>query len=151
MSAVKPKPLKLSRPEPTESAVQSGILKALGLHPAVAWHGRFNSGASMVGEGKAQRFVRYHTAKGCSDILGQLKDGRFLAIEVKRLSGKVTPDQAAFLAKVQQNGGVAFVARSVEEAWKVLDGVMRDRNSARENATVSGREPSGGVKSMEQF
>ena len=145
MSITKPKPLKLTRPEPTESAVQSGILKALGLHPFVAWHGRFNSGAAMIGEGKALRFVRYHTVKGCSDILGQLKDGRFLAIEVKRPSGRVTPDQAAFLAQVQQNGGVAFVARSVEEAWKVLDGVMRDRNSANENARVVELKLSSGV------
>ena len=136
MSITKPKPLKLTRPEPTEAIVQSSILKALALHPAVAWHGRFNSGASTVGEGKALRFVRYNTVAGCSDILGQLIDGRFLAIEVKRPSGKVTPDQAVFLAKVQKNGGVAFVARSVDEAWKVLDGVMRDRNSANENAQV---------------
>ena len=33
---------------------------------------------------------------GCSDILGMLKDGRFLACEVKAPKGKLRPEQREF-------------------------------------------------------
>lgn len=121
--AVNPKALKLTRPEPLESDIQSQILRALKIHPAVSWSGRFNSGAQVIGEGKARRFVRYHTVKGLSDIIGQLVDGRMLAIEVKRPSGRVTDDQEAFINLVKNSGGCAFVARSVAEVFAELDQV----------------------------
>jgi hypothetical protein len=54
-------------------------------------------------------------APGVADILGILKDGRFLAIEVKSPTGKVPPHQQLFLDEISGRGGVAFVARSVEE------------------------------------
>lgn len=117
------KALRLTKPEPLESDIQAQILRALKIHPAVAWCGRFNSGAQVIGEGKSRRFVRFSTVKGLSDILGQLVDGRMLAIEVKRPSGRVTEDQMAFISMVANSGGVAFVARSVAEAWAILDGV----------------------------
>jgi len=44
----------------------------------------------------------------------------FAAIEVKSPTGRTTPEQAAFLAQVQQMGGLAGVARSVEEAAAIL-------------------------------
>jgi hypothetical protein len=38
-----------------------------------------------------------------------------LAIEVKSPKGRVSPQQAQFLAEIEARRGVAFVARSVEE------------------------------------
>lgn len=123
------KPLRLTKTEPLEADIQSSILRALKIHPAVSWAGRFNSGAQVIGEGKSRRFVRFSTVKGLADIIGQLTDGRFLAIEVKRPSGKVTDEQAAFIGMVQNSNGVAFVARSVAEVFQVLDGVMRGQKN----------------------
>jgi predicted RecB family endonuclease len=54
-------------------------------------------------------------APGVSDILGVLKGGRFLAIEVKAAKGRVSPHQQLFLDSINGAGGLAFVARSVEE------------------------------------
>lgn len=119
------KPATPKRKEPLEADIQAQILRALKIHPVVSWAGRFNSGAQVLGEGKARRFVRYHTVKGLSDIIGQLTDGRMLAIEVKRPSGRVTEEQAAFLGLVKNSGGCAFVARSVAEAFAVLDAEIR--------------------------
>lgn len=116
--------LKLTRQEPTESDIQSAIMRALKIHPAVAWFGRFNSGAQVVGEGKKKRFIRFSSVKGLSDILGQLTDGRTLAIEVKRPSGRVSEDQSAFIEKVQGANGIAFIARSVSDVFEALDGVL---------------------------
>lgn len=100
---------------PTEAAVLAACIKALALHPAVAWAHRMNTGALTSGD----RYVRFGF-KGCSDIIGQLMDGRFLAIEVKRPGGIVTEDQLAFLARVQDNHGLAFVAWSVDDIGRGL-------------------------------
>ena len=47
--------------------------------------------------------------------LGVKKVGLFLGIEVKTAKGKVTDYQAAFLNAIRSAGGVAIVARSVED------------------------------------
>lgn len=58
--------------------------------------------------------------KGVSDILG-MWNGRMLAIEVKRPGGLVTADQHAFINRVKTEGGIAFVARSVEDVIENLE------------------------------
>ncbi|MGH6796184.1 MAG: hypothetical protein ACREDH_13550 [Methylocella sp.] len=60
------------------------------------------------------RYIRFGF-KGCSDIIGQLTDGRFLAIEVKREDGLPTNDQVEFTCKVSRNNGMAFIARDVSD------------------------------------
>jgi hypothetical protein len=51
---------------------------------------------------------------GVSDILGII-GGRFLAIEVKSEKGVLRPEQRIFLAHINEEGGVAFVARSLRD------------------------------------
>lgn len=58
--------------------------------------------------------------KGVSDILGLLPGGRFLAIEVKARYGKVSPEQEQFINDVNKSGGLAFVARSVQDVIEKL-------------------------------
>lgn len=67
--------------------------------------------------------------RGVSDILGlvpyytedtKASLGRFLAIEVKSDKGRLTDEQRIFLAKINQEGGIAFVARSVEQCANQL-------------------------------
>lgn len=122
----KRKPLKLALCEPSEAAVLDAIRRLLRVHPAVAWHTRINSGAMTVrtDDGR-QRFVRFHDCPGMSDILGQLVSGKLLAIEVKRPSWRGPSDereqlQAEFIRRVCEAGGLAFTARSVEEALVYL-------------------------------
>lgn len=61
-----------------------------------------------------------HLHNGTSDILGAWQ-GRMLAIEVKREKSVYGPktypskEQKEFLTNVQRAGGIAFVARSLEE------------------------------------
>ena len=50
---------------------------------------------------------------GIADILGCYR-GRMLAIELKSPTGKATPDQERFLQNVRDNGGIAFVARTID-------------------------------------
>jgi penicillin-binding protein-related factor A (putative recombinase) len=58
--------------------------------------------------------------KGISDILG-VYEGRFLAIEVKRPGGRVSSEQRAFIERVNEEGGVGFVAYSVDDVVKRLE------------------------------
>ncbi len=60
---------------------------------------------------------------GMADIVGLLprQDGRMLAIEVKAPKGYLTPAQKTFLAAVGSGGGLAFMARSVQEVQDMLD------------------------------
>lgn len=52
---------------------------------------------------------------GVSDILGITKDGRPLAVEVKTKTGKVSDHQKNFIERFTEKGGLAFVARSIED------------------------------------
>ena len=87
-----------------EAAALLEVLKALNTHPAVAWCERMNSGAARMGA----RFVRFGF-KGCPDVLGQLKDGRLLGVEVKAKAGRLRPEQA-----------VSWSASVVLVAWHSL-------------------------------
>lgn len=114
------KRLRLTRPEPAEAQILKGILQMLAMHPKVAWHARMNVGAGKVlRKGGVSQFMRWGFP-GCSDVLGQMRDGRVIAIEAKRPSGEPTPEQIAFLACVRANNGVALVARSVEDVLEAL-------------------------------
>jgi hypothetical protein len=114
------KPFRLTRPEPREADVLGAVLTALAYHPRVAWANRMNSGAGKVlRKGGVSQFMRWGFP-GCPDVLGQLRDGRVLACEVKRPSGSTSREQEAFLDCVRKNGGVAVVARSVDDVLEAL-------------------------------
>lgn len=99
-----------------EAAALAEVLKALSAHPAVSWCERMNSGAARIGS----RFVRFGF-KGCPDVLGQLRDGRLLGVEVKGPTGRLRPEQAFFLERVRESGGVAFTARDCRDVLRELD------------------------------
>ena len=89
----------------TETQIQAQILE----HwcPVVA----------RINAGMAQR--RGHwihlTPEGWSDIIGITRDGRFLAVEVKKPGKTRTPEQIEFQEKIVRAGGVAIVAESLVE------------------------------------
>lgn len=105
------------KPAEREAPILAAVLEYLERHPKVAWVKRMNTGvASLKGFRVRFGFV------GCSDILGQLKDGRFLAVETKAPAGRLSVDQSQFLDLVKRYRGVAGVARSIDDAEKLLAG-----------------------------
>jgi len=104
-----------SSSEPTEADIQRDILIFLRKHPAVSKVWRQNSGTFKLTYGEKERFVRSNTAKGMSDILGVLNNGRIVAIEVKSRKGVIQTHQRSFLDSIKKAGGLAFVARSVDD------------------------------------
>lgn len=111
-----PAKLRLTRPEAAEADVLSSILAALKFYPRVVWFVRANSAAGKLiyPNGTTSQFMRFGFP-GCPDILGMLDTGQFWCCEVKRASGRTTEAQAAFLDRVKGHGGIAFVAKSVDD------------------------------------
>jgi hypothetical protein len=101
-----------------EQGVLNAVIKVLRLHPNVSWIVRMNSGAYRMPDG---RYVRFGFP-GCPDLLGQMRDGRLLAIEVKSSKGRLTDEQEFVLAKIRANNGVSGVARSIEDAVEIVEG-----------------------------
>lgn len=102
----------------TERQVLRACLNALQVHPKVAFAWRQNVGA-FVENARTIRFA----FKGCSDILGCLKGGRWLAVECKASGATATENQQAFLDRVNESGGLgicvddpALLVRALEAA-----------------------------------
>jgi hypothetical protein len=75
---------------------------------------------------KIKRYRKNHSPyriKGVSDVLGILPNGRLLAIELKSATGRLTPEQKLFIEKIKLNGGIAFMARSIDDVKRELDGL----------------------------
>lgn len=93
----------MAKPKISEAELTKGIrqlLNAFGIFHWKMWQGPLSN-------------------HGIADILG-IYQGKFLAIEVKTERGTVSPAQQRFLANVRDQGGIAFVARSVEDVIEKL-------------------------------
>ena len=115
-----------------EADIKSAILLFLRAHGIACW--LTGVGAYRATHNGRERFIRLGT-KGMSDIVGILPGsrsvrgvtglaglsvttnevGRALFIEVKTPTGKIRPEQTAFLQTVVKAGGIGFVARSVDD------------------------------------
>jgi hypothetical protein len=63
--------------------------------------------------------IGWRSIEVTADMVGR-RLAVFAAVEVKSATGRPTEQQRAFLAAVQDAGGVACVARSVEDAQRAL-------------------------------
>lgn len=105
---VKPKPK-----QKPEAAIQTKIIKWLEKQGAIVL--RTNSG---VFKGESGHRVQ-GTAPGTSDLT-VCWCGRFVAIEVKNEGEQPTAKQQRYLDRVNAQGGLAFVARSVDDVKRHL-------------------------------
>lgn len=101
------------------------------LIPHCAWVARINGGSMLMKRpgGKTQMFHSYllYNAGGHTkdmrlvDLIGQLLDGRFIAIEVKKPGEKVTDAQAAFLHVVRAYGGISGICYDTTDLDEILE------------------------------
>jgi len=110
-----------------ESVLQNEIRLAIA-SPLVKLF-RNNVGALNTADG---RRVTFGLCVGSSDLIGitsktiTLADvGKqvavFTALEIKTSTGKVSPQQSAFIDMVNKSGGIGAIVRSVDDAKKVLN------------------------------
>jgi VRR-NUC domain len=108
-----------------EQAIQRTILELLRWRGIFCWK---NNTAGIYVRAR-NTYIPSH-APGVADILGILdsrfgRSGAFLAVEVKSPKGKLSPHQEAFLKEINDRGGLAIVARSVEDVEKALNDFVR--------------------------
>lgn len=98
-----------------EKAVETMILSFLWSRKIFSW--KVNSvGVFDQQKGIYRKPKSIYIIKGVSDILGIIPPlGRVLAIEVKSAKGRASPEQIAFLDRVNKDGGIGFIARSYQE------------------------------------
>lgn len=99
----------------SEKEIQKSILDYLSLKGINAW--RTNSGIQFSTY-KDKSYITRLAPKGTPDIIGFLNDGRFLGIEVKKPGGIISDEQIIFIEKINQAGGLAFVAFSIDDVIK---------------------------------
>ena len=110
----------------SEQAIQQRIRLELGRGDVRLW--RNNTGCLQDRNG---RMVRFGLAPGSSDLIGlrRVRIGPehvgmdlavFAAVEVKDARGRASPEQVRFVEVVRDLGGLAGVARSVDEARSIL-------------------------------
>jgi hypothetical protein len=106
----------------SEAAIQQDIRLALGQTPGLRVF-RNNVGAI---KDRNNRLVRYGLCTGSADLIGWQsvviteamvgqRFARFVSIEVKTPSGRLSPEQETWQAAVKKAGGIAVVARSVDD------------------------------------
>lgn len=101
----------------SERQIEKSILRFLNLNNIMAWK------TKTIGVYDSKKGL-YRTPpkdyrRGVADILGIYK-GRPLAIEVKSKTGKLSEHQLDFLVEFSARGGIAVVARSIEDVELAL-------------------------------
>ena len=113
---------------PSEQTIQQEIRLACSRGPVRLW--RNNTGAMRDERGQLVRFglcpgsadlIGFHTIEIMPEMVGQ-RVAVFTAVEVKAERGRPTPEQTAFLEHVAAAGGRAGIARSVEDAQRIIRG-----------------------------
>lgn len=104
----------------SEKQIQSQIIDYLNSNGFTVW--RQNTGVMEKEYKGVKRLVRFGKV-GMADIIGlRKKDGRFIAVEVKRPTTRknLTEQQSMFLKTIKISGGIAFVATSIDEVEREL-------------------------------
>ena len=107
-----------------ETTLQQQIRLALGTNPDARI---FRNQVGSLPDPRTGRLVTFGLARGSADLIGwrtitvtQAMVGTrlavFTSIEVKTPTGRVRPEQQAWLEAVQGAGGIAVIARSVPDA-----------------------------------
>ena len=112
-----------------ETTLQQQIRLALGTHPDARL---FRNQVGSLPDPRTGRLVTFGLARGSADLIGwrtvvvtQDMVGQqlavFTSIEVKTPTGRVSPQQQAWLGVVQGAGGIAGIARSVPDALRIIE------------------------------
>lgn len=100
-----------------EHRIQNGIRAALSPYCVIF---RVNVGRAYTPDG---RYFSTGVPAGFSDLFGFRKsDGKAVFIEVKTKSGRASSAQLHFIGQMKENGAIAGICRSPEDALKLIGG-----------------------------
>jgi hypothetical protein len=95
-----------------EGDVQRAICEYLALKRYFFW--RQNTAPTYDVTRGVFRAMPKYAMKGIPDII-IVKDGRFIGLEVKGPTGRLSADQIAFRDELERNGGTYIVAKGIED------------------------------------
>lgn len=101
------------------NALVQGCLGLLTLRGVFAW--RQNNAPVPIRRGPRIVGLRPVALKGIPDIVGVLPGGRFIGVECKTGSSRLSPEQIDFQLNVKRNGGCCVAVWQVEELVEILD------------------------------
>ena len=112
-----------------ETTIQQQIRLALGTRPDLRL---FRNNTGTLPDPRTGRPVQFGLARGSADLIGLRtvtitpdmvgqQVAVFTSIEVKTTQGRATPAQQNWLYMVRRAGGIAGIARSVQDAQYLLD------------------------------
>ena len=113
-----------------ETTLQQQIRLAVGTHPDAKL---FRNQVGSLPDPRTGRLVTFGLARGSADLIGWRtvtitpdmigqRVAVFTSIEVKTPTGRIRPEQQAWIGAVHGAGGIAGVARSVPDALAILEG-----------------------------
>ena len=111
-----------------ETVLQQNIRLALGQIHSLRL---FRNQVGQLPDPRTGRYVQFGLAKGSSDLVGfktikitpemiGQEVAQFVSIEIKTERGKLTEVQQNWLQKVHDSGGIVGVARSIQDAFKIV-------------------------------
>ena len=111
-----------------ETTLQQQIRLAVGTRPDARL---FRNQVGSLPDPRSGRLVTFGLARGSADLIGWrtvvvtpdmvgTRVAVFTSIEIKTASGRLRPEQQAWLGVVRGAGGIAGVARSVADAELIL-------------------------------
>jgi hypothetical protein len=110
-------PIPVKRNRNLESELHRRILALFGGMPEIRL---FRANVGMARPLSGGPPIRYGT-NGQADLIGWVSpSGRFLGIEVKSPTGQLRPEQKAWGAKLEADGGIYVVARSTDDVFVSL-------------------------------
>jgi hypothetical protein len=107
----------------SETAIMQDIRLALGQSPGIKM---FRQNVGAYKDPRSGRVIRYGLVVGSGDLIGWQsvviteamvgqRFARFLSVEVKTPTGRLSPEQETWRQAVLKAGGIAVVARSVDD------------------------------------
>ena len=134
-----------------ETTLQQQIRLAVGTSPDARL---FRNQCGALPDPRTGRLVTFGLARGSADLIGwrtvvvtpDMVGQRlavFTSIEVKTPTGRLRPEQRAWLGVVRGAGGVAGVVRSVDDALQIVENplALPQRNHSATHATEIGSSP----------
>ena len=112
----------MKRMTPEKSLLRSVLflLQAYENHGLVRHFDRLNSGASVVGSGRARRFIKM-CRPGTPDVFAIRADGTVLWLELKSRTGRQTDEQSGFERKMAGVAGHIYrVVRELDEIERLF-------------------------------
>lgn len=94
-----------------ENPVVKAALKILPLYGVEVWR---NQSTRVPGR-------KFNGRKGVSDVVGFTRSARFVAVELKKIDGKLSEEQKDFLKLVKDAHGVAIAANSVDDLMRQIE------------------------------